>query len=134
MLRTCGYWRRVALGLAGVLAMAHPASAAPRCVIPPEDFQSLQLSKSALKDQAAADALPAERQQMLCSTRALWRKVHANGDQLPKTWPDEEPGISPAFLSPDELRVFNKLEDDWIDAQVAADQKRSAKTASAKAH
>ncbi len=137
MLRTCGYLRCAALGLAGAGAVliGLPAIAAPHCVVPPDDFQSLQLSKSAVKDQAGADALPAERLQMLCTTRALWRKVHANGDQLPKTWPDEEPGVSPSFLSPDELRIFNKLEDDWIDAQVAADQnKHAGKTTSAKAH
>ncbi len=137
MLRTLGYLRCVALGLAwaGAVLVAQPAVAAPHCVVPPDDFPSLQLSKSAVKDQAGADALPPERRQMLCTTRALWKKVHADGDKLPRTWPDEEPGFSPSFLSPDELRVFNKLEDDWIDAQVVADQTRHApKPASAKAH
>ena len=135
MLGTHGYLRPMALGLAiaGLALIAQPA--ASKCVAPPGDFQALQISKSGVKDQAAVDALPAERQQMLCSTRVLWNRIHANGDHLPKTWPDEEPGFSPSFLSPDELRAFNKLEDDWIDAQVVADQTRHpSKPGVAKAH
>ena len=116
-----------------MVVAAQPAAA--KCVIGSEDFASLQLSKSGLKDQAAVDALPPTSQQMLCSTRALWNRVHGSGDHLPKTWPDDEPGFSPSYLAPDELRTFNKLEDEWIDAQMAADQARhTAKPGNGKAH
>jgi len=138
---------RLGLGLAvacwAAAFLAPPASAAGRCVLSPEDLQSLQASKSGLKEQADVDALPAAKQQMVCSTRALWKRVHGAGDQLPKSWPDDEPGFSPAFMSPDELHTFDKLEDAWVDAQMAADEARqaskfgkaaSAKTASAKPH
>jgi hypothetical protein len=135
MLGTREYFRPMALGLmaAGLALIAQPAAA--KCVAPTADFEALKLSKSGVKDQAGVDALPSERQQMLCSTRVLWNRIHANGDRLPKSWPDEEPGFSPSFLSPDELRAFNRLEDDWIDAQVVADQTRHApKPGGAKAH
>ncbi len=129
--------RRLGLGFVGIgiALLATPASAAPaHCVVPPDDFSSLQLSKSGLKTQAEVDALPASTQQMLCSTRALWRHMHAAGDQLPKTWPNEEDGYSPGYLSPEELRTFNKLEDDWVDAQVAADQARKPAKPAGKPH
>ena len=126
---------RLGLGVVGVALLATPVIAAPaHCVVPSDDFPSLQLSKSGLKTQAEVDALPASTQQMVCSTRALWRHVHAAGDQLPKTWPNEEEGYSPGYLSPDELRTFNKLEDDWVDAQVAADQARKPVKPTGKAH
>jgi hypothetical protein len=122
------YLSRLGLGLAGGLAgmalTAHPAIAASRCVVQPDDFPALQASRSGVKDQAGVDALPLEKQKMLCTTRALWKRVHGAGDHLPKTWPDDEEGYSPSFLSADELRVFNKLEDDWVEAQVVADQTR----------
>ena len=129
--------RRLGLGLVGIgiALLAQPAAAAAaHCVVPPDEFQSLQVSKSGLKSQAEVDALPASTQQMVCSTRALWRHVHAAGDQLPKTWPNEEDGYSPGYLSPDELKIFNKLEDDWVDAQVAADQARKPTKPAGKAH
>lgn len=141
MLNIGRYLPRLGLGVAVACAtaalLAQPASAAGRCLLSPDDLQSLQTSKSGLKDQAEVDALPAAKQQMVCSTRALWKRVHSAGDQLPKSWPDDEPGFSPAFMSPDELHTFDRLEDAWVDAQMAADEARQAskfgKAASAKA-
>jgi hypothetical protein len=135
MANICRDLRRLGLGLAvaGIALLSQPAAA--RCVVAPDDFQALQLSKSGLKTQAEVDALPASSQQMVCSTRALWKRVHSSGDQLPRTWPDDEPGFSPSYMSPDELRLFNKLEDDWVDAQMAADQSRhTQKVSTGKAH
>jgi hypothetical protein len=107
-----GLLRRAASCACGlmILAIAQPASA--HCVLQDDDYASLRLSKSALSEQAQVDALDEFRQTLLCSTRDLWRTVHANGGHV--VGAARPPRFSPIYLSPAELSIVNRAVDEWI--------------------
>jgi len=93
--------------------MSGPASATP-CTLTPADFESLQLSRSGIKDQAQADAQPQDRQNLMCSTRTKWARIRngtLQGQDLLK-------GVSVYFLSPKEGETFVKLRDAYLRAQL----------------
>jgi hypothetical protein len=60
----------IALGLFGFATLASNAVLAAPCTLASADFAALQLSRSAVKDQAQLDALPEDRQKVLCRTHA----------------------------------------------------------------
>jgi hypothetical protein len=81
---------------------------AATCTLTAADFESLKLSKSALGDQTAVDALPQDRRERLCKTRAAWNHIVAG------TWTQEDfRGVSPIdYLNPTEVKIFRKLQND----------------------
>lgn len=91
-----------------VFVAGNKASLAATCTLTAADFESLKLSKSALGDQAAVDALPQDRQELLCKTRKTWNLIAAG------TWTQEDfRGVSPnIYLSPAEMPIFNKVYND----------------------
>ncbi|MGH6981460.1 MAG: hypothetical protein ACREFC_09665, partial [Stellaceae bacterium] len=85
-----------------------------------DDFVSLRKSKSGLQNQAQVDAMSAKAQIVLCQTRDLWHRTHANGDKL-----DGPPVMySPMFLSPAELKIVVKLINDFIAAKLGVTLKQ----------
>ena len=91
-----------------LFAAGNKASLAATCMLTAADFESLKLSKSALGDQTAVDALPQDRQGHLCKTRRAWDHIVAG------TWTQEDfRGVSPVdYLSPGEVKIFRKLQHD----------------------
>jgi hypothetical protein len=95
-----------------VFAASNKASLAATCTLTAADFESLKLSKSALGDQVAVDALPQDRQELLCNTRRTWNRIVAG------TWTQEDfRHVSPInYLSPVEKPIFNKVYNDVVKA------------------
>lgn len=95
-----------------VFVAPNKASLAAACTLTAADFESLKLSKSALGDQAAVDALSQDRQELLCKTRTTWNRIVAG------TWTQEDfRRVSPLnYLSPVEYPIFNKVYNDVVKA------------------
>lgn len=95
-----------------VFVACNKASLAATCTLTAADFESLKLSKSALGDQAAVDALSQDRQEVLCNTRTTWNRIVAG------TWTQEDfRHVSPLnYLSPVEYPIFNKVYNDVVKA------------------
>ena len=103
-----------AFGLTACLALtlwAQAASAAA-CALTAADLAALRSSRAALASQAQIDALPQDRQAMLCASRLHWNRIAA-GNGVENEWNE----VSPFYLSPRERRAYGKIVDAFIRAQ-----------------
>ena len=78
------------------------------CQLTDADYQSLAQSSSRVSPESAASLSP-ERQQMLCTTRALYHEAADNGGYL-----ERSQRYSPTFLSAPERALVNKAINDVI--------------------
>jgi hypothetical protein len=100
-------------------ALVAPTASA-RCVLQANDFVSLRKSKSGLKNQAQVDAMSEFAQTVLCQTRDMWRRAHANGNKL-----DGPPvRYSATYLSSTEQKIMVKLINDYIAAKLGVTPKQ----------
>jgi hypothetical protein len=88
------------------------AIAAP-CTLTAADFTALELSPSHITTQAQVDVLPETRHGMLCSTRTHWNHIRSSGQ-----FTDADKEYSPYYLSPDELHVYSKFVDAYIEFHI----------------
>lgn len=97
---------RAAFGVTAGLALtvwAQAASAAA-CDLTAADFAALKVSNSKLASQVQVDALPQDRQDMLCASRVHWNRIAAG-----RGGKDEWMEVYSFYLSPRELRAYNKI-------------------------
>ena len=87
------------------------AAFAAACALTAADLAALRHSRAALSGQAQIDALPQDRQAMLCATRLHWNRIAAG-----QGGKDEWHEVSDFYLSPRERRAYGKI----VDAQVRA--------------
>jgi hypothetical protein len=90
------------------------ASAAPPCALSDADRQALAASPAKL-DAAAAAALPAAKQALICDTRAFLRQIDAQNGRVEKVG-----SYSPRYLSPDENARVTAAVDEFINRALAA--------------
>ncbi len=103
-----------AFGVTACLALivwAQAASAAA-CELTAADLAALQASNSKLASQAQIDALPEDRQAMLCASRLHWNRIAAG-----KGGKDEWTEVYSYYLSPRERRAYNRIVGAFIRAQ-----------------
>jgi len=106
--------RLMAFGVMACLALtvwAQTASAAA-CALTAADFAALQVSNSKLASQAQIDALPEDRQEMLCASRLHWNRIAAG-----QGGKDEWTEVYSYYLSPRERRAYNKIVGAFIRTQ-----------------
>jgi len=99
---------KILLAVATVLLASAAYAGDLPCQLTDEDYQSLSQSSSQVTRESA-NSLSAERQQMLCQTRALYHKAADNGGYLEKS-----EHYSPTFLSSSERTLVNKAINDVI--------------------
>lgn len=99
--------------LAVVLCVYLVPTSGRACTLTASDLDSLKLSRSGLSDQAQVDALPQDRQTLLCGTRMKWNHI-ASGN-----WTDEDMAhVSVYYLSPSEGAAFVKVLDAYMVAKL----------------
>jgi hypothetical protein len=103
----------IATGLFSFAMLASAPVLAAACALTADDFASLQLSRSGVKDQAQADALPEDRQKALCRTRASWNRI-----QSAKFEDADLTKVSVYYLSPTEAAAFSKVQSAYMQARL----------------
>ncbi len=102
--------RLTAFGVTAALALALGAQAASAsaaaCALTAGDLAALRASRAALTSRAQIDALPQDRQAMLCATRLHWKRIAA-GDGAENEWI----AVTPEYLSPRERRAYRRIAD-----------------------
>ena len=85
--------------------VAQPAFAA-HCQLSNGDFEALRASKSHIQDQSQVDALPEEKQELLCKTRINFKKYHQSHGGIQSV-----SEMASLYLSPAEAKEYSG----WLD-------------------
>ncbi len=106
--------RTTAFGVTACLALTVWAQAASSaaCALTAADLAALRHSRAALASQAQIDALPQDRQAMLCASRLHWNRIAA-GNGVENEWNE----VTSYYLSPRERRAYGKIVDAFVRAQ-----------------